>query len=147
MRSDLVPSFLKRAEELLAAGRFQNSLAQCHSRDVLRYLGTPQSDWPEYSASLDEDLIYTSHYLLYIGLKLKTTPDAAARGDECLILGAEILEYLYSSYTYMADPERVTQVFSAALAYYMAGHFARAYVLVRDLEATEGLPALLGHFV
>src|SRR5262249_61841516 len=100
---------------------------------VLRYLGTPLEEWPHYTPSLDEDLVYTAQYLLYLGLKLKASPETEERGDSNLTLGAEILEHVYAR-AGDGDPERVCQLFTAALAYYMSGHFARAFVLVRDLE-------------
>lgn len=142
MASELLESYLRRTEEVLRTGRFQNFLAQSHSRDVLRYLGVPPEEWPAYTASLDEDLVYTAQYLLYLGLVLKSSVETAATGDSNLTLGAEILEHVYSR-SEDDDPERVCQLFTAALAYYMAGHFARAFVLIRDLEAEETLPRFL----
>src|SRR3954452_23995648 len=96
MPSESVESLLERYDELLATGRFQNFMAQCHSRDVLRSLRSPEGDWPDYTATLDEDLVYTAQYLLYIGLKLRASVDSSAKADECLTLGAEILEHVYA---------------------------------------------------
>jgi superfamily II DNA/RNA helicase len=150
MRSEVIASIRARIEELLATGRFQNYVAQCHSRDVLRSMRTPEADWPQYTANLDEDLVYTAQYLLYVGMNLKPLADTLHQGNDCLTLGAEILDHVYSGAVGSEDPERVTQLFSAALAYYMAGHFARAFVLVRDLEASRSLPRFvrpLRHFL
>lgn len=142
MASEILESYLRRTDELLASGRFQNFLAQSHSRDVLRYLGTLPEDWPSYTSSLDEELVFTAQYLLYLGIKLKASPDTESRGDSNLTLGAEILEHVYARAD-DDDPERACQLFTAALAYYMSGHFARAYVVVRDLEAEQTLPRFL----
>jgi superfamily II DNA/RNA helicase len=142
MRFDLNLSFIQRSRELLSISSFQNFLAQSHSRDVLRYLRTPKDDWPEYTGTLDEDLVYTAQYVLYLGLRLKDAPDTTILAAENLTLGAEILEHVYGR-SDDEDPERVTQLFTAALAYYMAGHFARAFVLVRDLESQQTLPRFL----
>lgn len=139
MRSDLAAAFSDRSEELLRTQLFQNFRAQSHSRDVLRYLGTPPEEWPSYSGALDENLVFTAQYLLYLGLRLKGAPETEATGDANLTLGAEILEHVYAR-AGDDDPERDTQLFTAALAYYMSGHFARAFVLVRDLEAGRALP-------
>src|SRR5262249_61612970 len=105
MSSDLLQSYLRRTDEVLGAGRFQNLRAQSHSRDVLRYLGTPLEEWPHYTPSLDEDLVYTAQYLLYLGLKLKASPETEERGDSNLTLGAEILEHVYAR-AGDGDPER-----------------------------------------
>ena len=139
--SDHIGALREIADSVLREGRFQNFVAQSHSRDVLRQLRTPQDQWPAYSAGLDEDLVYAAQTLLYVGLRLKleSTPES---GDGYLTQGAEILEYVYSRGA-DDDPERVSQLFTAALAYYMAGHFARAFVLVRDLEGESPLPRFL----
>ena len=47
MRSEVIASIRARIEELLATGRFQNYVAQCHSRDVLRSMRTQEADWPQ----------------------------------------------------------------------------------------------------
>lgn len=131
-----------QAEAILREGRFQNFVAQSHSRDILRHLHVSEEEWPSYTPSLDDDLVYAAQTLLYLGLQVKLASPAAADGDSYLTRGAEILEYVYAR-SDNSDPERVCQLFSAALAYYMAGHFARAYVLVRDLEAEAPLPRFL----
>src|SRR5437762_290928 len=122
------------AEAILREDRFRNFVAQSHSRDVLRQLRVPEDGWPEYTVSLDDDLAYAPQTLLYIGLILKSDDASPMEGNTYLTIGAEVLEYVYARAN-DDDPERVCQLFSAALAYYMAGHFARAFVLVRDLEA------------
>src|SRR6266545_6854624 len=122
---------VQRLMDLQTQGKFQNFVAQAHSRDILRYLRVSPEDWPAYTATLDDDLNYTAHFLLYQGLELKGGPNTSTQGDENLTLGAEILEYVHTK-AGPYDPERACQIFTAALAYYIAGHFARAYVLIRD---------------
>jgi superfamily II DNA/RNA helicase len=140
--SELTAVFREQAEAILREGRFQNFVAQSHSRDVLRSLHVPEDEWPTYTATIDEDLAYAGQTLLYLGLRLKQASAEASDADSFLIRGAEILEYIYARAD-NSDPERVCQLFTAALAYYMAGHFARAFVLVRDLEAEAPLPRFL----
>jgi Lhr-like helicase len=142
MASDHVTAMSHRLADIRQQGKFQNFVAQAHSRDILRYLQVPPEKWPAYTDSLDDDLNYTAHYLLYQGLELRNQPGTAAESDAHLTLGAEILEYLHTR-AGAGDPERVCQIFTAALAYYIAGHFARAFVLIRDLEASVPLPGYL----
>jgi superfamily II DNA/RNA helicase len=140
--SDQTADFREQAEAILAEGRFQHFVAQSHSRDVLRHLRVPEGEWPAYTATLDEDLVYGAQTLLYLGLRLKHEVAEPSEADTYLTRGAEILEYVHARAD-DSDPERVCQLFTAALAYYMAGHFARAFVLVRDLEADAPLPRFL----
>src|SRR5689334_17128295 len=115
MSSEPHTSFVERSLELFDTGRFRNFLAQSHSRDVLRHLGTPKEEWPEYTGRLDEDLAYTAQYLLYLGLRLKGSAETEAAGDENLTLGPEIVRHGYAR-SGDGDPERVTQLLTAALA-------------------------------
>ncbi len=140
--SDATADFRALAESILREGRFQNFVAQSHSRDILRHLHVPDTDWPAYTATLDEDLVYAAQTLLYVGLRLKLAEPASVEADAYLTRGGEVLEYVYARAD-DTDPERVCQLFTAALAYYMAGHFARAFVLVRDVEAETPLPRFL----
>ncbi len=140
--SELATGLRAHAEAILADGRFRNFVAQSHSRDVLRHLRVPPDQWPSYTATLDDDLVYAAQSLLYVGLRLKQETPESADSDVYLTRGAEILEHVYARAD-DGDPERPCQLFSAALAYYMAGHFARAFVLIRDLEAEAPLPRFL----
>jgi hypothetical protein len=140
--SEQTADFRDQAEKILREERFKNFVAQSHSRDVLRQLQVPEGEWPAFTATLDEDLVYAAQTLLYLGLQLKLAGALLSNADNYLTRGAEVLEYVYAR-TDNRDPERVSQLFTAALAYYMAGHFARAFVLVRDLEVNAPLPRFL----
>lgn len=140
--SDSIAGLREMADGILGEGRFQNFVAQSHSRDVLRQMQIPEADWPAYTPALDEDLVYGAQTLLYVGLRLKVQAETPDAGDIYLTRGAEVLEYVYAR-SDAGDPERVCQLFTAALTYYMAGHFAQAFVLVRDLEAEAPLPRFL----
>ncbi|GIK37993.1 MAG: hypothetical protein BroJett011_18260 [Chloroflexota bacterium] len=141
----------EQAERILAAmrqltteGRFRNFAAQAHSRAVLQRLGVDPVQWPNYTPTLDENLLYTAHLLFWQGLQLRELPDFRPDGDELIKQGAEILEFLYSEAVDTQAPvERIDQLVNAALGYYIAGHYARAYVLAKDLES-EDLPQELG---
>ena len=131
-----------QAEAILKENRFLNFVAQSHSRDILRLLRVAEEDWPAYTETLDEDLLYTAQTLMYVGLQLTIGLPEDKHGTAYLVQGAEILEFVYSR-SKDDDPERICQLFSAALAYYICGHFARAYVLVRDIEESADLPRFL----
>lgn len=118
--------------------RFQNFVAQAHSRSILQRLQATPETWPKYTLST-EDLHYTAHYLFWQGLQLKSVPEYHERGDWYIKLGCEILEFLYASLQ-PGHPDRTDQLFNAALGYYISGYYARAYVLMRDLQTQTELP-------
>lgn len=118
---------------------FRNFVAQAHSRSILRGLGAPASEWPSYSRNVDETLHYTAHYLLEQGLRLKESKLDNDKADGYIREGAEILEFLYATAP-MDHPEQTEELFNAALGYYIAGYYARAYVLMKDLEVELKLP-------
>ncbi|MBI1926422.1 DEAD/DEAH box helicase [Candidatus Poribacteria bacterium] len=118
---------------------FRNFVAQAHSRSILRELGAPENGWPLYSRDVDETLHYTAHYLLEQGLQLRESNVYKDKADDYIREGAEILEFLYATAP-IDYPDRSEGLFNAALGYYIAGYYARAYVLMKDLEAELKLP-------
>jgi len=120
-------------QQLLADPTFHNRVAQAHSRYILQRLRVEKQNWPNYDPELDDKLHYTAHYLLWHGLQLKASDGQGPIGDELIKQGAEILEYLYAQSDGRGTDE-IRQLFNAALGYYIAGHYARAYVLMNDLS-------------
>nr|MBC8232239.1 DEAD/DEAH box helicase [bacterium] len=118
---------------------FQNYVAQAHSRSILRGLDAPASEWPSYSRDVDETLHYTAHYLLEQGLRLKESKLYNDKADDYIREGAEILEFLYATAS-INHHDRTEELFNAALGYYIAGYYARAYVLMKDLGPELKLP-------
>lgn len=129
---------IREVEDLEGNWLFQNFVAQAHSRYILQRLQAAPETWPPYRLS-DEDLHYTAHYLFWQGLQLKSAPEYRERGDWYIKLGCEILEFLYASLQ-PGRPDRTDQLFNAALGYYTSGYYARAYVLMRDLQTQAKLP-------
>ena len=130
---------LAESQELTSGSRFRNFVAQAHSRAILQYHKADPAQWPDYTIpDLDEDLLSTAHLLFWQGMQLKTSPDFHSYGDDLIKRGAEILEFLYSEAEPKA-PEQIDQLFNAALGYYIAGHYARAYVLMKDLRDDSAL--------
>jgi len=139
MNSESPGQILVSVQQLLGNPIYRNRVAQAHSRYVLQRLGANKQNWPRYDEELDDKLHYTAHYLLWHGLQLKATDGQEPTGDELIKQGAEILEYLYAR-SDIRGPDETRQLFNAALGYYIAGHYARAYVLMKDLTSEVRLP-------
>ncbi|PLS78874.1 MAG: hypothetical protein CYG59_16185 [Chloroflexi bacterium] len=126
-------------QALLDDETFRNRVAQAHSRAVLQRLAVPAEQWPRYDTELTDKLHHTAHYLLWHGLQLKDDATTAASGDRLLKDGAEILEYLYGQAP-APRGDALHQCLNAALGYYIAGYYARAFVLMQQLEISDALP-------
>ena len=139
MDREVAQQIIAETQGLTSGRLFRNFVAQAHSRAVLQRLGADPAEWPQYSGQLDGNLIYTAHLLFWQGLQLRTLREFRTQGDDLIKQGAEILEFLYSEGN-SDRPEHVEQLFNSALGYYIAGHYARAYVLMKDLQGADSLP-------
>ncbi len=114
--------------------------AQAHARAILRGLDAPEADWPSFHQDLDIRLYYAAHYQIWKALQLLEVNKHQVQAKECLAKGAEALEFLYRDSR--SDPiVRGEELFKATLAYYISGHYARSYVLMKETSDTlENLP-------
>jgi len=107
--------------------------AQAHARAILRGLNTPEADLPSFQKDLDIRLYYAAHYQIWKALQLLEVRQNQGQAKEYLVKGAEALEFLYR------DPDsnpsvRDEELFKATLAYYISGHYARSYVLMKEMS-------------
>ena len=122
-------------------------MLRAHSRAILRQLGRPAEDWPRFRGDLDERLHHAAHHLLWSALQLleanRTTEDVRP----LLIAAAESWEFICSDPRY-ESPDRVEQAINATMAYYLSGHYARSFVLLREaIPDGSSLPPILGLLV
>lgn len=130
---------LKSLQDLANNRKFQNFVSQAYSRSVLRQLRANPRDWPSYANTLDSDLHYTAFFLSWQGLILKESEAYKVEADNYIKEGAQILEFLYAT-ALKENVERIEQIFNSALGYYISGYYARAFVLMKDLESENSLP-------
>src|SRR6266567_2139544 len=109
-----------------------NLHAQAHARAILQELESPKKAWPHFRGDLDERLYYGAHFQIWSALQLLDQGKSKVEAQEALLRGAEALEFLCK------DPAldggvRSEQLLKAGFAYYIAGHYARSYVLVNEL--------------
>jgi len=130
---------LESLQSLANNRKFQNFVSQAYSRSILRQLQANPKDWPSYTGTLDNDLHYTAYFLFWQGLTLKDVKLYQSKADDFIKEGAQILEFLYASAS-KENVERVEQIFNSALGYYISGFYARAFVLMRNLESEMSLP-------
>lgn len=104
-----------------------------HAEDIHIQQGTPEHLRPRFGPLNREAARKHAHNVILDTLKLLTenTPDEIS--DQSLITAATSLEKIYLRSSPDA-PERVQELYNAALAYYLAGQYARAFVIMRSIE-------------
>lgn len=118
-----------------------NLLRQAHARKMMIELGSVAAEWPNFSDRLDESLHFGASDLINGGVELLNT-EYSDLAKTFLFAGAEALEFLVASTeTYRGSV--LDEKLRSAAAYYLAGHHARAYVILeRELEDTAELGPL-----
>ena len=117
--------------------------AQAHAREILRELNAPKIEWPLFQKDLDIRLTYAAHYQIWKGLQLLEANKNCKEIKEILIKGAEALEFLYKDAKSNAIL-RDNEMLKASLTYYISGHYARSYVLMKEIfNTSKRLPEYL----
>src|ERR1043165_8365879 len=122
---------LLRAQAFLQNPSIRNLHAQAHARAILRNVARQSDDWPNFRTDLDERLHHAAHYLLWAALHLLEAGQPQTDVDPLLLTASEALEFL------CADPRestgvRLEQAVTATFSYYLYGHYARSYVLLKE---------------
>jgi hypothetical protein len=135
---------LEGALAFLRQSAVRNFQAQAHARSILRHLSVPPEDLPAFSADIDQRVHYAAYYLLWTSLELLEAGMATDSVMPLLEAAAERLEFLAGDPRYDSDVQ-LEQLVSASFAYYLSGHFARSYVLLREgIPEERPLPPALG---
>src|SRR5438094_5585268 len=127
--TDVVATLLQRVDAADEVGRIS---AQAHARNVLFEVNEQPDNFPRFDADLDERTSMLAYSLLHVGCSFVEAGDRQA-GSETLTRAATLLQYCYASRA-SVDQDFVFQVLVAALAYYVAGQYSRAFVLVRIID-------------
>lgn len=135
---ELANELVNDVERFLQLRSFKNSKNQAYSRSVLIHLHAPEEEWPDYNFSIDH-LVQGAHYLLMNAVLIKPFEEHTELAKEALKEAAEVLEFLYSNER-ESKAERIRQLTFSALAYYIAGFYARSYVLMKELDISLDSP-------
>lgn len=122
-------------QDLLDNHGLLNLHAQAHARTMLNQLGTPAENWPRFTKSLDERLLYGAHLYLVRGMELIDSAEHAALASNLLLRGAEALEFIVDAP--QGPISKFDESLNAAIGYHVAGYHARSYVLADRLAQIE----------
>src|SRR6266478_3628593 len=119
--------------------------AQTHARNVLFEVGEEPDNFPRFETDLDDRATCLAYTILHAGCTFAES-DRRAESIQPLTQAATILQHSHA-----ANPERHVasdyHVLVAAMTFYAAGHYSRAFVLVRTLEPSTPAAGLVAAFL
>ena len=110
-----------------------NLLAKLNAYSVFESRGVTQSERPRFADDLPDQAYLEAHQYLGIGLRFLHQGSPTEDSDYILERAGELLEKLCESRWGDTDFQR-REMHNAALAYYLSGHYPRAYVLMKGLS-------------
>lgn len=119
--------------ELLDGPTYDNLYGKIHARAIHRHRRTPQEQRPNISEHVAEQGYNLAYNHILDALNYLARCESDQNSDNTLKNAAQILEKLY--WNEPADvADRTDALEVAALAYYLAGYYARAYVLMQGVS-------------
>lgn len=143
-----MPQPVERALQLLdvlRSDRFSNLFAQAHAKQVLYEVGEEPQNFPAFDIDLDDRITFAAYTFLAVGCSL-IEHERRQEGAEALQQGAALLVASHSSFA-GASRESGFHVLIAAMAFYAAGHYSRAFVTVNVVEAQTDAAAIIALFL
>ena len=135
-----MPIPLERARTVLSelqAPRLVHLFAQAHAKHVLHEVLELLRNFPAFDPNLEDKVTFAAYGLLAAGCSVVEQGDRAG-GALALDRAASLLHYIHGPLA-RDSRESSFHVFVAAMAFYAAGHYSRAFVAIRAVE--EHTPA------
>lgn len=130
-----MPIPLQQARAILAefqTPRFANLFAQAQAKHVLHEVRELPSNFPAFDQNLDDKVTFAGYGLLAAGCSVVEQGNRAT-GAVALEQGASLLQYVHGPFA-RDSRESGFHAFVAAMAFYAAGHYSRAFVGIRAVE-------------
>jgi hypothetical protein len=135
-----MPIPLEQARALVAglrAPQVVTLFAQAHAKHVLHEVKEATENFPAFDPNLDDKVTFAVYALLAAGCSVIEQGDRA-EGAAAIERAASLLYYIHGP-AERDSRESGFHVLVAAMAFYAAGHYSRAFVTVRAIE--EQTPA------
>jgi hypothetical protein len=143
-----MPIPLERARSILAelqAPRLAHLFAQAHARHVLHEVREIPANFPSFDPDLDDKVTFAVYGLLAAGCSVAEQGDRAAAAP-ALERAASLLQYVHGPRA-SESRESSFHLFVAAMAFYAAGHYSRAFVSIRAVEQQTPAARAIGAFL
>jgi hypothetical protein len=121
----------------LQVPQIENLFAQAQAKHVLHEVGEAQENFPAFDLNLDDKVTFPVYALLAAGCSMAEQGDRVD-GASHLERAASLLQYVHGPHM-KNSRESSFHAFVAAMAFYAAGHYSRAFVAMRAGE--EQTPA------
>src|SRR5438874_1685429 len=130
-----MPIPLQQARTILAelqAPELATLFAQAHAKHVLHEVQELPGNFPAFDPNLDDKVTFAGYGLLAAGCSVIEQGDRTG-GAAALERGASLLQYIHGPLAYDSR-ESGFHAFVAAMAFYAAGQYSRAFVGIRAIE-------------
>ena len=127
------------------SGRLQNLFAQAHAKRVLLDTDEPSENFPAFDQQLDDRVTWSAYAIISAACVIAEAGERAEAAS-ALLEGAELLEHLHRKQGRHGSPSAFHMLL-AAMAFYSAGHYSRAFVAMRDAEAFTPCAGVIGAFL
>lgn len=143
-----MPIPLERARvvlEELQAPQIRHLFAQAHAKHVLHEVRELPANFPSFDPDLDDKVTFAAYGLLAAGCSLVEQGDRTG-GAPSIERAASLLEYVHGPAA-RDSRENAYHVFVAAMAFYAAGQYSRAFVAMRGAEQHTAAARTIGAFL
>ncbi len=132
---------LKRLNE----PQLKNLYAQADSKHILNELNEQPESFPSFDTDIDVKVTFASYNILSLGCSFAEQGDRDTGATE-MERAASLLMNIHG---HLAKESRNSgfHVFVAAMAFYAAGHYSRAFVAIRDAEEHTQAAQIIGAFL
>jgi hypothetical protein len=139
---------IQRAQAALAefgAPRTANLFAQAQAKHVLHEVRELPANFPAFDPALDEKVTFAAYSILAAACSVVEQGDRT-QGVSALERAASLLQYVHGPHA-IASRESGFHVFIAAMAFFAAGQYSRAFVAIRGVEQHTLAAQVVGAFL
>jgi hypothetical protein len=128
----------------MSTQRIQNLVAQSKAKQVLREVQEDPANFPRFEPDLDDRVTFIAYGLLAAGCSL-VERNETTEGHVELQAAADMLESAHSTET--AHQVSAMHCLIGAMAFYACGQYSRAFVLIKNIEATTPSAGTIASFL
>ncbi len=139
---------LQLAQAALAdygASRTANLFAQAQAKHVLYEVRELPGNFPAFDPALDDKVTFAAYGILAAACSVVEQGERA-QGASSLERAASLLQYVHGPHA-IASRESGFHVFIAAMAFFAAGQYSRAFVAIRGVEQHTLAAQIVGAFL
>jgi hypothetical protein len=125
--------------------QIENLFAQAQAKHVLHEVGEVPANFPAFDPNLDDKVTVLGYALLAAGSSIVEQGDRTSSVAP-LERAASLLQYIHGPRV-KNSRESGFHVFVAAMAFYAAGHYSRAFVTIRAVEEQTSAARIIAAFL